>query len=240
VYLRAAAGILGLGLVAIVVIGLDAARARGVPSPAAGVAAADPSAVERGVAAPRTTVPAVRVLAPAGEAAPARDPEHERLLRLEAELEAAVARGVRDRGTYRRLAATVASLAEDWAVSEAERRALRDRERVAWRGLLAAEPDDAEAHLRLALLTTEPERRVAGLSEAARRAPRDPRPRRALGEELLERGDADAGARLLVEAAGLYDREGLASEAPDLLHLLRRHGREQEEAQVKALLESLP
>jgi hypothetical protein len=81
--------------------------------------------------------------------------------------------------------------------------------------------------------------RIQALRDAARRAPRDGEARRALGVELIESGEVDEGARLLVEATRLLDRDALEEHGVPMLRLLHANAREEEEALVRERIEEL-
>jgi hypothetical protein len=163
----------------------------------------------------------------------------EGLLQAEAEVQAALGMGA-DLAAARRLLADVnGALARDWAPLEHEQRAFRQREREALRGLLEVRPDDGEARYRYAMLLDDRGWRVEELRKAVRAAPRDYRPHRALGEDLLELGRVDEGARMLLDAADLCSQEELGHQGPDIVHLLRLHGREEEEARLRERMERL-
>ncbi len=164
----------------------------------------------------------------------------EGLQRAEAELAAALRLGHRDRPAAQRLLAqTYAALAHEWASTAEEQRAYQERERDARREIAAQSPADADARYRYAILLEDRRLRIRELAEAVRLAPRDPRSRRALGEDLLEEGKVEDGARQLVEAAELFDREELEFHGPTIMHLLRYHGREQDEERVRDRMERL-
>jgi len=164
----------------------------------------------------------------------------EGLLQAEAEVQAALGLGLPDLSGARRLLADVnGALARDWAAADHERRAYQQREREALRALLEVRPDDGEARYRYAILLDDRGRRVEELRRAVRASPRDYRPHRALGEDLLELGRSDEGARLLLDAAELCSQEELGHQGPDIVHLLRLHGREEEEARLRERMERL-
>ncbi len=157
-----------------------------------------------------------------------------------AEFAAALRLGYGDRAAAQRLLAqTYASLAHDWASTSEEKRLYDQGQREARREVVALSPADADARYEYAVLLEDRRLRIEELGEAIRRAPRDPRPRRALGEDLLEEGEPEEGARQLVEAAELFDREQLELHGPTIRHLLRYHGREQEEERVREWMEKV-
>jgi surface antigen len=164
----------------------------------------------------------------------------EGLLRAEAEVQAALRLGPVDPASAWRLLADVnGALASGFASAGLEEQGHRRRERAALRALLASAPGDGEARWRYATLVEDRDLRVEALTRAARLAPNDYRPRRALGEEWLAAGREDEGARLLVEAAERCTAEELGHQGPDIARLLRLHGREAEEARVRERLERL-
>ena len=164
----------------------------------------------------------------------------EGLRRAEAELVSALGLGYRDPAAAQRLLAqTYGALAHEWAASGEEKRVYEQREREARRAIVALAPGDAEARYEYAILLEDRRQRIQELAEVVRRAPSDPRPRRALGEDLLELGDTEEGARQLVEAGELFDREDLEYHGPTILHLLRQYGREEEEERVRQRMETL-
>jgi hypothetical protein len=164
----------------------------------------------------------------------------EALLQAEAEVEAALCVGPADLASAWRLLAEVSGeLASGWAADDRERQGFLLLERQALHGLLEATPGDGEARYRYAMLIADRGRRIEELTRAARQLPRDPRPRRALGEELLEAGREDEGIRLLVEAAEVCSPEELGHQGPDIVRLLRLYGREEEEARLRERLEHL-
>jgi len=164
----------------------------------------------------------------------------EGLLRAEAEVRTALDQGFPDLASARRLLADVnGTLAREWVPLEHERRAHLQRERVALQGLLELAPADGHVRHRFAMLIEDRAWRIEELARAVRDAPRDHRPRLALGEDLLEVGRAEEGAQLLLEAAELCSREDLGVHGPDIVHLLRLHGREEEEARLRERMERL-
>lgn len=206
------------------------------PSPGPGPAQLDPP-VDQGTAEEHLAL-ARRLLEQ--NRADAAGASREGMLRAEAEVQAALRMGPADLASARRLLADVnGALASDWADTDPEKRGHLQREREALRGLLEVAPGDGLARYRYAMLLEERGPRIEELTRAARLAPRDHRPRRALGEDLLEVGREDEGARLLVEAAELCDPEDLGHQGPDIVHLLHSYGREEEEARVRERMEKL-
>jgi hypothetical protein len=130
-----------------------------------------------------------------------------------------------------------ATLEREWSATPEEKRGPRACEREARRQVAELAPGDGRARFAWALLLDETEVRVEELREAVRLAPTDPRPRHALGEDLIELGRVEEGARRLVEAAERYRPDDLAEHGPDIVHLLRANGREEEERRVREAME---
>jgi hypothetical protein len=87
----------------------------------------------------------------------------------------------------------------------------------------------------------EAPRRVEALRASARAAaPGDLAPSVALGEALLDDGDLDEGAHLLVDVALRLDGEALATQGPLILRVLHAHGRQADEERVRARLGADP
>ena len=205
--------------------------------------AASPSADDRGDGQSRTAAEARFALGrdlATRNGIDAPGASKEGLQRAESELVSALGLGYGDAAAAQRLLAqTYGALAHEWAASGEEKRVYEERELEARRAIVALAPDNAEARYEYAILVEDRRERIQELGEAVRRAPRDPRPRRTLGEDLLEQGDTEEGARQLVEAAELFDREELEYHGPTILHLLRQHGREEEEERVRQRMETL-
>ena len=190
--------------------------------------AASPSADDRGDGQSRTAAEARFALGrdlATRNGIDAPGASKEGLQRAESELVSALGLGYGDAAAAQRLLAqTYGALAHEWAASGEEKRVYEERELEARRAIVALAPDNAEARYEYAILVEDR---------------REPRPRRTLGEDLLEQGDTEEGARQLVEAAELFDREELEYHGPTILHLLRQHGREEEEERVRQRMETL-